>query len=71
MLTSIVTGPINGLLFIARKIDEAVRQERDAAREATMNDLRRLHLRLENGEISETVFDEQEEALLARLDELE
>lgn len=71
MLTSIVTGPINGLIFIARKIDEAVRQDQDAERQATMDALRKLHVRFEAGDLAEEDFAEQEETLLIRLEGLE
>ena len=71
MLTSIVTGPINGLIFIARKIDEAVRQERELEHEATIDALRKLHLQYEAGNIEEHDFEEKEEALLKRLEDLE
>lgn len=71
MLTSIFTGPFKGLLFIAQKIDEAVQQEREADRDLTMDALRKLHLRYEAGEIDDAAFEEQEEALLNRLEELE
>lgn len=71
MLKSIVTGPINGLIFIARKIDESVRQEQDAERQATMDELRKLHARFEAGELTEEDFAEQEENLLIRLEGLE
>lgn len=71
MLTSIVTGPINGLIFIARKIDEAVRQDQDAERQATMDALRKLHVRFEAGDLTEEDFAEQEETLLLRLEGLE
>lgn len=71
MLTSIFTGPFKGLLFIAQKIDEAVQQEREADRDLTMDALRKLHLRYEAGELSDEDFEEQEETLLNRLEELE
>ncbi|GGC23474.1 hypothetical protein GCM10011363_44930 [Marivita lacus] len=71
MLTSIVTGPINGLIFLARKIDDAVRQEREQEHDATVDALRKLHLQYEAGNIGEEAFEEQEEALLMRLENLE
>lgn len=70
MLTSIITGPFRGLLFIAEKIDEAVQQERDAERENTMAALRKLHLNYEEGAIDDEAFEAEEEALLNRLDAL-
>ncbi len=70
MLTSIITGPFKGLLFIARKVDEAVQQEREQERAATMETLRRLHLQYEAGQIEAAAFEEQEEILLNRLDNL-
>lgn len=71
MLTSIFTGPFKGLLFIAQKIDQAVQQEREADRDVTMDALRKLHLRYEAGELSDEDFEDQEEKLLNRLEELE
>ena len=71
MLLSVFTGPVRGLMFVARKIDDAVQQEFQAAREATMDALRKLHLRFEAGELDEADFERQEEALLNRLENLE
>lgn len=70
MLSSILTGPVKGLMFIARKVDESVQQDRKAQIASTMAELRRLHKQFEAGEIPEDDFDVAEEKLLDYLDEL-
>jgi hypothetical protein len=61
-------APIHGLLWIARKIDEAVSQEQEKEEEELQARLRELHLRLEAGQLGEPEFEAQETELLDRLD---
>ena len=71
MLGSIVFAPFHGLAFIFREIAKAVDADRDAQREQVMGSLRELHRRIETGAVTEAEFDEQEKALLDRLESLE
>jgi hypothetical protein len=68
LIDDLVAAPLHGLLWIARKINEAVSQEQEKEEEELQARLRELHLRLESGQLTEAEFAEQEAALLDRLD---
>jgi hypothetical protein len=61
-----VTGPIEGMLWLANKIDEQAEQE-FYNEPAIRGKLMELELRYDMGEISEEEFMAVEEELLARL----
>jgi hypothetical protein len=66
LLTLPVMGPVEGIVWIARKVAEQadrVLYDEDAVRGQLME----LELRFDLGEISEDDYAEAEEALLARL----
>lgn len=68
-LTLPVTGPIRGVLWLARTIDGQVKKElydEDKVRGA----LAELELKLDLGEIELADYEAQEEALLERLKEI-
>ncbi len=61
-------SPFKGLLFIAKEVANAVKQQQEQDRANTMAELSALHMQLENGEITDDEFDEREAELLDRLD---
>ena len=70
IIDDMLLAPLHGLLWIARKVNEAVEQEQEKEEEELQAQLRELHLRLEAGQLSEAEFEQQETALLDRLDAL-
>lgn len=61
----------SGLFFkLVREIDQAVQQELDSEQQAILSRLRQLHQQLESGAIDDARFDEAEERLLARLEQI-
>ena len=64
-------APFKGFMFIVREVANAAQQELAKERATVMADLSRLHLQLENGEVSEDQFDEREQELLDRLEEID
>jgi len=68
LIDDMLLAPIHGLLWLARKVDEAVKQEQEKEEEELQARLRELHARLEAGQLTEAEFEEQEAALLDRLD---
>ena len=71
LLDDILLFPVNGVVRLAERIEEAARQEFVNEAEAVRNELRETYMRLEAGKISEADFDARERKLLDRLDELE
>ena len=65
-----VTGPARGLLFIAEQVKEQVSEELLSESSHIEDELMSLAMRYELGEISEQACAEEEEALLARLNEI-
>jgi len=68
LIDDMLLSPFRGLLWIARKVDEAVSQEQEKEEEELQAQLRELHLRLEAGQLTEAEFEQQEAAVLDRLD---
>lgn len=71
IIDDLLTSPGKGLMFVLRKINEAVQQEREAQGKATMAELTALHRELDEGRITEEEFDAREQVLLGRLDGLQ
>ena len=71
IIDDLLASPGRGLMFVLRKINEAVQQEREAQVKATMAELTALHRELDEGKITEEAFDAREQVLLSRLDGLE
>jgi len=67
-LDDIAMSPFKGLLFIAKEVANAVKQQQEQDRASTMAELSSLHLQLESGGITEDEFDEREAELLDRLE---
>ena len=53
IIDDLLASPARGLMFVLRKIDEAVRQEREAQEKAAMAELTALHRELDEGAITE------------------
>jgi hypothetical protein len=70
LLLSPVMGPINGVVWIAEKIEERANTEFDD-QENLNKQLLTLQLSLDMGEITEEEYDAQEEEILLKLQELE
>ncbi len=70
LLDDLLMLPFRGLLFVARKVHEAVEEERAAEPARITAQLTELHRRLESGNIDEREFDRQEQVLLDRLERL-
>ena len=71
LIDDLLASPARGLMFVLRKIDDAVQQEREAQEKGTMAELTALHRELDEGTITEEAFDAREHMLLRRLDEMQ
>ena len=70
LIDNLLVAPLRGLLFVLKKIDEAVQQEVEVEEQAIMADLSALHRALDSGTITEAEFEAREQKLLHRLDQL-
>jgi hypothetical protein len=70
LIDSLLAAPLRGLVFVLKKIDEAVLTELEAEEMAIMADLSALHRALDSAAITEAEFDAHEQKLLRRLDQL-
>ncbi|MEI8032325.1 MAG: gas vesicle protein GvpG [Chlorobiaceae bacterium] len=69
ILDDILFAPLNGLIFIAEKINEVV--EKETSDEGTVKErLMALQLRFELDEIDEEQYDREEDELLKKLEEI-
>ncbi|WP_020175979.1 gas vesicle protein GvpG [Methyloferula stellata] len=68
IIDSLLSAPLRGLMFVLKKVDEAVRQEMEDDERAIMASLSALHLSLNEGAITEAEFDRRETELLDELD---
>ena len=68
IIDDLLASPARGLMFVLKKINEAVQKEREAQEKATMAELTALHRELDEGKITEEQFDAREQVLLTRLD---
>ena len=71
IIDDLLASPARGLMFVLRKINDAVQQEREAQKKATMAELTALHRELDEGRITEDEFDAREHVLLSRLDRMQ
>jgi hypothetical protein len=71
LIDNLLAAPLRGLVFVLKKIDEAVLTELEAEELAIMADLSALHRALDSGAIAEAEFDAREQELLRRLDQLQ
>lgn len=70
LIDDLLLSPLHGLLWVARKIDEAASQQQEQEEEDIKTRLRELYQRLESGQLGEQEFEAQEAELLDRLDAL-
>jgi len=70
LIDNLLAAPLSGLIFVLKKIDEAVQKEVEVEERAIMVDLSALHRAFDNGVIGEAEFDAREQELLRRLDQL-
>jgi hypothetical protein len=70
VIDDLLAAPLRGLIFVLKKVDQAVREEVAQDERAIMADLSALHREFDAGAIEEAEFDAREHALLDRLDGL-
>jgi hypothetical protein len=70
IIDDLLASPGRGLMFILRKIDDAVREEMASDERSLMAELTALHRALDEAAITEADFEPREQALLERLDRL-
>jgi hypothetical protein len=70
LIDDMLLAPLHGLLWVARKVDEALEQEREQEEEELKARLQELYQRLEAGQLAEEEFEAREAELLDRLDAL-
>lgn len=71
LVDDLLAAPMKGILWVFKEIHKAATEEQRARREQIMADLSALYVALEQGEITDDVFDEREQALLDELDALD
>lgn len=71
IIDDLAKSPFTGFMFIVREVANAAQQELAQQRVDVMAELSSLHLKLENGEISEDEFDDMEQKLLDQLEQLD
>lgn len=71
ILDDLIKAPAKGLAFVFRSVHDAVEEHVDGERDRLREELNQLYLMLERGEIAEEEFDDREDAILDRLDELD
>lgn len=70
IVDDILLFPFRSLMWIFKKIDDAVEKDLAAEPEAITAKLGELYMMLETGQMTETEFDAAEKTLLDRLDVL-
>lgn len=70
LIDDILLAPFKGLQFIAKRIQEAA-QEELLDEEAVRGDLTTLYMQLETGKITEDEFEQRENELVEKLEEIE
>jgi len=70
LLDDILLSPLRGVIWLARKINDAAQNEIANEGEAIKSELSEIYMLLETGKITEEEFDRREKTLLDRLDEI-
>jgi hypothetical protein len=70
IIDDLLAAPLRGLVFVLKKVNEAVQEEKEAEERGIMADLTALHRALDSESITEQEFDAREQDLLGRLDRL-
>jgi hypothetical protein len=68
IIDKILLSPIYGTIWVAKQVDNAIRQEERDAPDRITTELRELYMELETGRITEEEFDKKEKVLLDSLD---
>jgi hypothetical protein len=71
LIDKVLLSPIYGTIWVARQVDNAIRQDREAEPERIRADLSELYMSLDTGRITEAEFTAREAELLNQLDRLE
>jgi len=71
LIDDIFLAPFKGIKFIAESVHNAAQDEIANRRTSLRNELNDLYMQLEVGEITDEEFDDREEEILDRLDELD
>ena len=71
LIDDILLSPLHGLLWIAREIHEAAREDQANEEQSIRTQLRNLYMMLETDRIPAQEFETEEKRLLYRIDELE
>jgi len=71
LVDDLLAAPLNGILWVFREIHKAATDEQHNRRDQIMAALSALYISLEQGEITDEVFDAQEAELLDELDALD
>jgi hypothetical protein len=70
LIDDLVLASLHGVLWVVKKVDDALEQQQEQEEEELKARLRELHQRLESGQLGEQEFEAQEAALLDRLDDI-
>lgn len=70
LVDDLLMAPMKGILWVFEEIHKAATEEQSARRDQIMADLSALYVSLEQGVITDAVFDAREQALLDELDAL-
>jgi len=71
LVDDLLAAPVKGILWVFREIENAAKEEQRSRRDGIMASLSALYVSLEQGEITDQVFDEREQTLLDELDALD
>ena len=71
IIDDILLSPIYGVIWLARKLSDAAREELASEKESITFELSELYMMLETGRITEAEFDQREKELLDRLTRME
>lgn len=71
LVDDILGAPIKGILWVFKEIHKAASEAQRERRDQIMAELSALYVSLEQGDITEDIFDEREQALLDELDALD
>jgi hypothetical protein len=71
LIDDLITAPAKGLMFVARRVQDAVEEEITGREEELKSELHDQYMLLELGEITPEEFDEREEEILDQLEALE
>ena len=71
IVDNILLSPMKGFMWIVRELQNAAQQEIKGEGEMLTHRLSTLYMMLETNQVTQDEFDEQEQEILARLDEIE